>query len=239
MSPPEIRAAIAAAAGSIHDKAADRQDVLQIIAETARTSIPGFDHVGISTIDEDGSFMTRAAAGDLVLKLDAIQYELGEGPCVDSLTKTQVQVVPRLRHEQRWPGYVPRAVALGVRSQLAVRLQLDDKGAIGGLNLYSTVSDEIDPEAESLAELFAAHAAIALGTATEVENLNKALLSRKVIGQAIGLLMERYDIDADRAFAFLVRASSHGNIKLREIAERLVDEKNASASGGAGPESAE
>jgi GAF domain-containing protein len=234
LSPPEIRAAIAAAAGSLHDTSADSQDVLQIIAETARTSIPGFDQVGITTIDKAGTFATRAAAGDLVRKLDGIQYDPGEGPCVDTMTNSQVQVVPNLRREQRWPRYVPRAVALDVRSQMAVHLYLDDKGTIGGLNLYSTTSDRIEREAESLAELFAAHAAIALSTASEVENLNQALVSRKVIGQAIGLLMERYDITADRAFAFLVRASSHGNIKLRSIAERLVEEKNADASRGPG-----
>jgi GAF domain-containing protein len=231
MSPPEIRAAIAAAAGSMDDDTSkSTQDVLQIIAETAHTSISGFDHVGISTIDKDGKFTTRAAVGDLVRELDALQYDLGEGPSVDSMTCRQVQVVPHLRQEQRWPRYVPRAVALGLRSQMAVRLYLDDRGTIGGLNLYSTRSDTIDREAESLAELFAAHAAIALSTASEVENLNQALVSRKVIGQAIGILMERYDIDDDRAFAFLVRASSHGNIKLREIARRIVEEKNASIS---------
>jgi GAF domain-containing protein len=228
LSPPEIRAAIAAAAGSLHDSS-DSQDVLQIIAETARTSIPGFDQVGITTIDKDRTFTTRAAAGDLVRELDGIQYDLREGPCVDTMTNSQVQVVPNLRHERRWPRYVPRAVALGVRSQMAVHLYLDDKGTVGGLNLYSTTSDTVEREAESLAELFAAHAAIALSTASEVEHLNQALVSRKVIGQAIGILMERYDITEDRAFAFLVRASSHGNIKLREIARRIVDEKNADA----------
>jgi GAF domain-containing protein len=232
LSPPEIRAAIAAAAGSLHEPSVDSQDVLQIIAETARTSIPGLDQVGISTMDKNGTFTTRAAAGDLVRELDAIQYDLGEGPCVDTMTNSQVQVVPSLRHEQRWPRYIARAVALGVRSQMAVHLYLDAKGTIGGLNLYSTTGDTIEREAESLAELFAAHAAIALSTASEVENLNQALVSRKVIGQAIGILMERYDITEDRAFAFLVRASSHGNLKLCRIAERLVEEKNADASGG-------
>jgi hypothetical protein len=85
---------------------------------------------------------------------------------------------------------VPAAVQLGLRSQLAVRLYLDDDGVLGGLNLYSTTSDEVDPEAEATAELFAAHAAIALHNARERENLDEALRSRKVIGQALGILME-------------------------------------------------
>ena len=82
-------------------------------------------------------------------------------------------------------------------------------------------------DAQALTRLFATHAAIALGHANERENLNEGLQTRKVIGQAIGILMERYKIDEDRAFAFLVRASSHGNIKLRAIAQELVDERNA------------
>jgi AmiR/NasT family two-component response regulator len=77
-----------------------------------------------------------------------------------------------------------------------------------------------------MADLFATHAAIALGHAEERENLNQALQSRKVIGQAIGILMERYQLTEDRAFSFLVRASSHGNIKLRDVAAELVDEAN-------------
>jgi GAF domain-containing protein len=134
---------------------------------------------------------------------------------------------PRIHHDQRWPRYVPAAVELGLRSQLAVRLYLDDQGTLGGLNLYSTTSDDVDPEAEGTAELFAAHAAIALGNARERENLNQALHSRKVIGQAVGILMERYEMNEDRAFAFLVRASSHANIKLREVAQELVNRANA------------
>jgi GAF domain-containing protein len=169
---------------------------------------------------------TRAATSELVWTLDKVQYELGQGPCVDSLRHATVVVAPDIRHDQRWPGFVPRADEEGVQSQLAVRLYLDDSGLLGGLNLYSTSSPEIHPEAEGLADLFAAHAAIALGSANDREQLHEALHSRKVIGQGIGIVMERYGIDEDRAFQFLVRASSHGNIKVRDIAAELVREGN-------------
>ena len=122
--------------------------------------------------------------------------------------------------------YAPQAVQEGLRSQLAVRLYLDDEGTVGGINFYSTVSDEVDQEAESIADLFADHAAIALHNADERENLNQALHSRKVIGQALGIVMERYGLNEDRAFAFLVRASSTGNVKVRDIAQELVDQAN-------------
>ncbi|CUR58831.1 hypothetical protein NOCA1160080 [metagenome] len=108
-----------------------------------------------------------------------------------------------------------------MRSQVAVRL-FSKKRHIAGLNLYSTERDDVDASTAETARLFATHAAIILGHAQEEDQLNHALLNRKLIGQAVGILMERYRIDADRAFQFLVRASSTSNIKLRDVAEELV-----------------
>ena len=223
---PEVGQAIAAAARTIHQKQS-LDKTLQAIAQVARDSVPGFDEVGISTLHKDGKVETRAATGELVHHLDRLQHTLSEGPCVDTLREAEIVAVPRIRHEQRWPHYVPPAVEAGLRSQLAVRLCLDEEGTLSGLNLYSTSSEEIDPDAEATAELFAAHAAIALSNAHERETLNQALHSRKVIGQAIGIVMALYGMNEDRAFAFLVRASSQSNIKLREIAHELVDQRDA------------
>jgi GAF domain-containing protein len=222
----DIAQAVAAAARGMN-QSHTLDEALQTIVHVARESVPGFEEVGISTLHKDGSIETRAATGELVHQLDKLQYDVAEGPCVDTLRGVDVVSVPQLRRERRWPRYVPTAVSLGVRSQLAVKLFLDDTGTLGGLNLYSTVSDDIDPQAEAIGELFAAHAAIALGNAHARETLNEALQSRKVIGQAIGILMERYEMNDERAFAFLVRASSHSNLKLRDIAQELVDQRNA------------
>ena len=154
-----------------------------------------------------------------------MQYALREGPGSATLQGTEDISVSSLRDEHRWPAYVPQARAVGIRSQLAVKLYLDDD-TLGGINFYSTISDEVSKDAQALARLFATHAAIALGHAQERETLTTGLKSRRVIGQAIGLLMERYEMSEDRAFAFLVRASSHRNIKLRAVAEELVCEAN-------------
>jgi GAF domain-containing protein len=224
--PPDAAAAIAAAARSIN-QTQSLDETLATIATVARTSIPGFDHIGISTMDSKGNLETKAATGDLVWQLDKLQYSLRQGPCVDSLRGAAAVVAPNIGEDHRWPQYVPQAVERGLRSQMAINLHLDDQGTIGGLNMYSTTSEEIHPEAEALADLFAAHAAIALGHAREREGLNDALQSRKVIGQAIGILMERYAMNEDRAFSFLVRASSHNNVKLRDVAAELVRVANA------------
>ena len=226
MDPNAAGRAVAEAARTIH-QSRNLGETLHNIAEAARASVPGFDQVGISVMHRNGSVETMAATGDLVLRLDEIQYDLGEGPCVDTLRDADIVTAPHLRHDQRWPRYVPRALDQGLKSQMAVKLYLDDEGTLGGLNLYSTQSEDLHPDAGHVADLFAAHAAIALGNARQRENLNEALHSRKTIGQAIGILMERYQMNEDRAFAFLVRASSHGNIKLRDVAQEIVDQGNA------------
>ena len=199
---------------------------LQTIVEVACNSVPGFDQVGIATLHKKkDKVKTRAFTGDLVLRLDEIQYGLREGPCSAALQGTEAVSMSSLRDEQRWPRYVPQARAAGIRSQMAVKLHLDEY-ALGGINFYSTSCDDVSPDAQALVRLFASHAAIALGHAHEREHLNEALQTRKVIGEAIGILMERHSMDDDRAFDFIVRASSHRNIKLRDIAQELVDERN-------------
>jgi GAF domain-containing protein len=202
-------------------------ETLQTIVEVACNSVPGFDQAGIATLHtKDDRVRTRAHTGDLVLRLDEIQYGLHEGPCSAALQGTEVVSTSSLRAEHRWPRYVPQARAVGIRSQMAVKLYLDQH-AVGGFNFYSTTCDEVSLDAQALAQLFASHAAIALGHAHEREHLNEALQTRKVIGQAIGILMERHEMNEDRAFAFLVRASTHTNIKLRAVAQELVDQRNA------------
>lgn len=215
--------ALARAARMIH-REETLDETLAAIVGTARISVPGFDHAGISIITAKGAIETKAATDPIVWELDRLQYDLAEGPCVSAMRGTPVVSVPRARHEQRWPAFMPQALRLGLRSQLAVRLFLDEEGTMGALNLYSTSQEEIDPDAEHVAELFASHAAIALHQAREVEHLNQALESRKVIGQALGIVMERYALDETRAFSFLLRASSTSNIKLRDIAAQLVED---------------
>jgi GAF domain-containing protein len=223
--PTVFSQSIAAAARSLN-QSRSVDDTLQTIAKVMANSVPGFDQIGITTVDKAGRTTTRAHIGKLVHQLDDIQYGMGEGPCVDTLRGDEIVAAPDLRADQRWPRYVPEAVALGVQSQLALRLHLGDGSTLGGVNLYSTVSPEVSQNARALAGLFAAHSAIALGHVQELTQMSEALESRKVLGQAIGILMQRYDMNEDRAFAFLVRASNHGNIKLRAVAQELVDEFN-------------
>lgn len=224
----DLAEALASAASAIHSPTSV-QDTLDRIVETARDTLPGFDAVGISTVDKDGNVVTRARTSKLVDELDSLQYALSEGPCVDTLHESSVVSAPRIAQDKRWPRYVPAAVALGLKSQLAVKLYKNAEGTLGGLNIYSTTSDEVDEGAESMARLFAAHAALALGYVTEVKGLHEALRTRTNIGVAVGIVMNEYGVSQDAAFGLLVRSSSHSNIKIRDIADRMIAEANDTA----------
>lgn len=216
----KVAAALAEAARTI-DAPRALEETLDVIVHAVRVSVSGFDEVGISLVRRDGRIETRAATGQLVRDLDALQYELREGPCIDAIQDEPVIVVENVGHQGRWPSYVPAAARAGLRSQMGLRLY-NEEDTLGALNLYSTHSDTVDAEEVHTAELFATHAALALGRARRESQLAEALESRTIIGTAVGLVMERYRIDRERALQFLVRASSTSNVKLRDIATDVV-----------------
>ena len=221
---PDISAALSRVTREMNEPR-DLQTTLNTLVETAARSLPGINHVGITIAGKNGDMETKAGSDPFVWELDKLQYELGEGPCVHVIGVEAITKVEWTRREQRWPKYMPLAVAKGLRSQMGMRLYTE-RETLGGLNMYSTSSDTIDGDAMHMAELFAAHASMALGHARREEQLSSALLTRKVIGQAIGILMERHDLDQDGAFTYLTRVSSHTNVKLRRVAQEIVDLRN-------------
>lgn len=225
MSDDDVMLAIARAVRGINEQPTMDETMREIVRATL-ASVAGIDHVGISTIDRRGVPSTQAATSDLVWKLDDLQYGLDEGPCVDTLRGAEVVEAPHIRQDQRWPNYVGPAVSLGLRSQLAVRLFTESDGTVGGLNLYSTSSDVLDPEAVHVADALATYAALAMNTTREASNLREGLRSREDIGMAVGVLMVKYDIDAAAAFGFLTRTSSYSNTKVRVIARQIVELEN-------------
>ena len=226
MDSPRLTAAtaLAQATAAIHERRT-LQETLDAVVHATRTSVPAFSHVGISLRHGHGAVETQVGSDQLVWDLDALQYDLREGPSVEIIEHEPVVVVEHLRHEQRWPRYVPVAVERGVRSQVGIRLCAAGRH-VGGLNLYSIASDTVESEWVETARLFAIHAAIALGHAEQEHHLTQALTFRKTIGQAIGIVMERYSIDEDRALQYLVRASSTTNTKLRDVATDVVTTAN-------------
>lgn len=200
-------------------------DTFATVTKLVCDTVPGADYAGIMIGHRDGHKETKAPTHELVNQLDAIQSELDEGPCIDALANQTVVQTGNLCDDDRWPRYAPRAAEFGIVSQMGFPLfARSDK--LGGLNIYSTQRDSLDHEARFVGDIFATHAGLALGRARKESQLNDALSTRKAIGQALGITMERYHVDEERAFEFLLRVSQNGNIKLRELARDIVRQAN-------------
>ena len=190
----------------------------------------GCDYAGMIFVRGKRDIETAAATDPVVAKLDAMQMEVGEGPDVSVLEHQLSVFVPDTRTERRWPIWAARVDEAGVRSLLSVRVYTDEE-TIGTLNAYSTQPDAFDVDDQAVAHVLARHAAVALGAARKIENLWLAVDARKRIGQAQGILMERFDLSADQAFAVLLRYSQDNNVKLRVVADRLGDTRELPGSG--------
>jgi GAF domain-containing protein len=202
----------------------DETDVegrLVAIVQAAARTVPGAEHASISSVEQRREVRTMAATGQLARAVDQAQYETGEGPCLDALYDNRTVRLPDLGAESRWPKFAAQAAELGLASMLAIQLYVNGHN-LGALNLHSTRRNAFDDESEQVGLLFGAHAAVALAGARNEEHLRTALSSRDVIGQAKGILMERYKIDAQDAFRLLVVASQNTNSKLHEVADYLT-----------------
>ena len=200
---------------------ADLASTLRRITQTAVRTLPGVDYTSITLLRGDAAFATTAATDDTILRLDEDQYALREGPCFEAITDDGVVRSQHVQTDPRWPSYGAVAGEAGIGSQLALEIYRTKSSRVG-INLYSRQTDSFAYR-DSTAELFATYASLAVGYAQEVDMLNHALSSRKTIGQAVGIVMERYDLTEERAFAFLVRVSQTSNIKLRTIAQEVVE----------------
>jgi len=198
----------------------DVGSLLQQIVHASVAEIPGAEHAGI-TVVQHGRFTTTVCTGGLVDQIDAIQYEIGQGPRVQTSETHQAVVANDLEHEHRWGQFGERAAKLGVKSMLSVQLFAGQED-YGALNLYSSDVDAFDHEAESIAQLLASHAAIAMSASHTESGLRAALNTRDLIGQAKGILMERYKLTSQQAFAMLATASQNSNRKLRDVAENVA-----------------
>ena len=201
---------------------------LDCIAQLPVTAIPGCDSAGV-TLRMDDKLMTAAASDAFTLEIDHIQYDTREGPCLEALESGEFREIKSVSHEKRWPEFCDRAAEKGFGSNLSFPLR--ENGSVGALNIYAKSEHAFDQTAIDMGEIFARQANIALQNAcmyaasrTLAENLNEAVQTRDMIGQAKGILMEREGISDDAAFDMLRAISQTKNIKLREVARLLIEE---------------
>lgn len=202
-------------------------DALRRIVLLALAAIDGCDEAGLC----GGPLLQGqiAPVSELVAKLEELQSAAQEGPCIETLAGVDSVYVVDLAEDQRWPSFAPAAVELGVRSALGYRLSAGGT-TVGALLLYARLPGAFNAADRAQGLIFASYAAMALAQAQtqaadhlRIEHLESALLSREVIGQAQGILMERERITAEQAFHLLRRASQHLNLKLRHVAQGIVD----------------
>jgi hypothetical protein len=210
------------------------QGTLQRIVNFARTTIDGCDAASISTKVGD-EFVTSVCSDDIASEIDQFQYLLNEGPCLDASREDSLQYCPDLLDDVRWPRFGPEAVSRGMKSLLACRLTTEK--TFGSLNLYATTVDAYDSLGRTKAVIFAAHAGVALRAVGDLHdvtaqlnvemaraaNLEGAIASRQLIGQAEGILIERERITAEEAYEILKKTSQHLNLKLRNVAQYVVE----------------
>lgn len=197
------------------------ESVLQRVVEAAVVEVPGAESAGVTVVSKREA-STPACTDDLVARVDAGQYAANEGPCLDASTQYPIVRSDDLATDTRWPVFAPRAVGFGVRSMISFSMFVQD-GAVGALNLYASPPGAFGPDAEQVGTLLAAHAAVATAHKRTEAQLRVAIDSRDVIGQAKGILMERYGITAEQAFDRLIAASQTANMKLRDVAEKLTN----------------
>lgn len=197
------------------------QQRLQRGVELVVDLVDGCDHAGV-TIAQGRRLMTPAASDDIVRSGDRWQEELNQGPCLDSVRLEHTVMSVDLAHEERWPRWAARARAdLGISAMLSVLL-FTEHDTWGALNLYADRSGAWSDDDIDTAHGLAGHLAVSLADAHEVAQRGRAMLTRTTIGQAQGILMERYGIDADQAFAYLRRISQSHQRKLVDLAADLI-----------------
>jgi GAF domain-containing protein len=208
-------------------------DTLLRVAEITTQALPAAGMAGIAMLDEFGKVRTGVYTDPLSPELDSAQYESGRGPCLDAWRQGRIVRIDDMNQAKGdYPEFAAAALDHGVLSTLSLPMVAGDEG-IGALNLYAREPGGFGEADEDLGLELAGAAAIVLSnahaywTAVELgEGLSEAMKSRAVIEQAKGMLMASSpDLDPEAAFDLLRRASQRENVKLRDIAQRIVDRR--------------
>ena len=207
---------------NLHSTRGSTAETLDTIIEWVRHAVASTD-AGIFLLRAKGKVETAAPTSPQVSKSHDLQVELDEGPCIEVIRNDTVNgfVIADTATDERFPRWGPAAAELGLTSVISVVLDTPQK-RFGSLNVYSSEPHAFDRHDLDVIDIFSRRAARALAVVEDNIGMAAALDTRKLIGQAEGILMEHFDLDEERAFEFLVRQSQSENIKLRVIAERIV-----------------
>ncbi len=202
--------------------------LLKHIVDFATENVEGCDGAGILLVHKK-RIVTGSWSSELVRRIETLEYELSEGPCIDAIWQQPVFESANLRdNADAWPRFTAHALDEGIESMLGFRL-FAAADTLGALDLYGSRRDAFDESSRAIGGVLASHAAMALAGAQlrerdvdTIAGLRDALVARDVIGQAKGILMATRRVDADAAFDLLVNTSQHLNVKLRTVADEVA-----------------
>ena len=178
-----------------------------------------------------GKLEIAAVTDPLVTEIYQLQSDIGEGPMLTALGEGIVVHVPEVKAEKRWPAWAARLTQDRVGSALHVPMWANEQ-LIGVLSLFNTEPNAFTADDEAIAHILARHASVAVASARDGETMAAAVDARKLVGQAMGILMERFDLDETRAFEILKRYSQQNNLKLRDVAQELIDTRKLRGTDG-------
>ena len=193
------------------------------LVEHAVAELPGVDYANVTVTSSEFGIETPSATHEWAVRIDDIQRRHREGPSLSSALHHHVVHVDDLEHETRWPKF--RADALQttpVRSIMGFQLFLTGK-SMGALNVFAERPNAFGDRTRQLGSLLAVHSALVWDAAQREAQFQAALASRDIIGQAKGMIMERYTMTADRAFEMLRQLSHDTNVPLADVAAKIVD----------------
>jgi transcriptional regulator with GAF, ATPase, and Fis domain len=196
-------------------------DTLRGVTASAVDLIDGVETADVLLVAGADLFKSVAATSQLAVEVDDFQKRFREGPCLDAAIGHPMVMCNDLREDSRWPRFAEAAVAAGVHSLMSFQLYTHN-ARMGALNLFGIKPDVFTAENEAVGAMLATHAATALIADDERLQFQSALASRDIIGQAKGMIMERFDVDAVRAFELLRSLSQNSNTRLASVAEELV-----------------
>lgn len=215
-----VQSTIARLAGAMVGKAGI-EDTLSKLTGASLALIPGADCAKISII-ENGHLRSITATSQLSSSLDSAQQAAGHGPCLEAIRAKKATCCNDLRTDTRWPRFASSATTAGVHSVLSSPIATPGE-TWATLTLFGFRAEAFGPDSEAVGAMLASHAAIALMHDEQERQFKAALATRDVIGQAKGMIMERFGVDAGRAFAMLRAISQETNTPVRDLASQLVD----------------
>jgi transcriptional regulator with GAF, ATPase, and Fis domain len=218
-------ATVFAALAEIIYQGSDATQMYAAICVAATLIVPGCDHASL-LVKRNDRYVTVGASSKLANHVDDLERRANDGPCIDAIEEETPQIEPDLTKPNQWPNFAARLVEeTPVRGAMGFRLLIDKRKA-AALNLFSETPNQFDSEAAGRAAVLAAFASVAINAIAQGEDassLRRGLLSNREIGKAVGMLMMLHSLGENEAFDLLRRHSQSLNIKLADVARRVIE----------------